>query len=136
MKYVKEPIGETVNSGDLILVKINLQSNIDNTYFMLEDPIASGYEPLLGRQEFEIADENYNDYHSNYYYNRWLYSSREFRDQKVSFFASKIPKGSYEFSYIIQAPIPGTYHIMPAQAFLMYYPEIRGNSDEKIVKIN
>jgi uncharacterized protein YfaS (alpha-2-macroglobulin family) len=136
MKYVKEPIAESVNSGDLILVKINLQSNIDNEYFMLEDPIASGYEPLLGNQEFEIADDKYNDYYSNYYYNRWLYSSKEFRDQKVSFFSSKIPKGNYEFSYIIQAQIPGTYHIMPAQAFLMYYPEVRGNSEEKIIKIN
>jgi alpha-2-macroglobulin len=134
MVYVKEPVGENVNSGDLIFVKINIKSNINNEYFILEDPIASGYEPIMGKQDYEIADEK--EFDSYYGYWNWFYTAKEFHDQKVAFFARNIYKGDYSYSYVIRAQIPGEYHIMPAQAYLMYYPEIRGNSEEKIVRVN
>jgi uncharacterized protein YfaS (alpha-2-macroglobulin family) len=33
-----------------------------------------------------------------------------------------------EFSYLIRAQIPGKVTVSPAQAYLMYYPEVNGNS--------
>jgi len=118
----------------LIFVKINIKSHIDNEYFIVEDPIASGYEPIMGKQDYSIAGEQ--DHDSYYGHWGWFYTAKEFRDQKVSFFSRNIHKGDFSYSYVIRAQIPGEYHIMPAQAFLMYYPEIRGNSDEKIVRVN
>ncbi len=50
------------------------------------------------------------------------------RDEKVAFFVTS-SQSKMEFSYIIKAQIPGEYKIMPAQGYLMYYPELSGFSD-------
>ena len=42
---------------------------------------------------------------------------------------------TYEFSYIVRAQIPGTYNIMPATGSLMYYPDVRGSSEELKLEI-
>ncbi|MDP2209564.1 MAG: hypothetical protein Q8K98_12460, partial [Bacteroidota bacterium] len=60
---------------------------------------------------------------------------REIRDEKTAFFARNISSGIHTFSYIARAEIPGQYHVMPAVGSLMYYPEVRGNSDEKKIEI-
>jgi hypothetical protein len=56
-------------------------------------------------------------------------------DEKVAFFARSINAGTYTFTYIVRAQIPGRYHVMPAVGSLMYYPEVRGNSDETMLTI-
>jgi len=130
--YIKEPLNGLINSGDLIFVDLKVNSNISNDYFILEDPIPSGCEPVVEDQKFKIENENTNIY-QNYRY--WYNTARDFRDQKVTFFARKIFKGEQNYSYIMRAQIPGEFHTLPAQAFLMYYPEVRGNSNEKIIRI-
>ena len=130
--YIKEPLNGYLNSGDLIYVDLKVHSNISNDYFILEDPIPSGCEPVVEDQKFKIENENTNIY-QNYRY--WYNTARDFRDQKVTFFARKIFKGEQNYSYIMRAHIPGEFHTLPAQAFLMYYPEVRGNSNEKIIRI-
>ena len=130
--YIKEPLNGYLNSGDLIYVDLKVHSNINNDYFILEDPIPSGCEPVVEDQKFKIENENTNIY-QNYRY--WYNTARDYRDQKVTFFARKIFKGEQNYSYIMRAHIPGEFHTLPAQAFLMYYPEVRGNSNEKIIRI-
>ena len=65
----------------------------------------------------------------------WWYADRDVRDEKVSFFSTRIEGQEYEFSYILRAQIPGSYAVMPAVGALMYYPEVRGNSGVVNVKI-
>ena len=56
-------------------------------------------------------------------------ADKEVRDNRVTFFATYLGKGEYEFSYIMQAQIPGDYIVNPAKGMLMYYPEVNGNSE-------
>lgn len=65
---------------------------------------------------------------------RWYFAEREYRDEKVAFFVTNSQK-KMEFSYIIKAQIPGEYKIMPAQGYLMYYPELNGFSDVINIKV-
>lgn len=58
---------------------------------------------------------------------RWHFAEREYRDEKVSFFVTQSQK-KMEFSYIMKAHSAGEYKIMPAQGYLMYYPELNGFS--------
>jgi uncharacterized protein YfaS (alpha-2-macroglobulin family) len=51
------------------------------------------------------------------------------------FFASFLDRGKHTFLYTLRAEKPGAYHAMPAQAGLMYQPEVRGTSSESRLTI-
>lgn len=132
--YRKKHFDGNVKSGDEILVKLKVYTKDDNNqYFMLEDELPSGIEVVKDDWAFTIEDENnYTGY--PYYYWRWWYADKEIRDDKVVFFATHLGKGEFEFSYIIQAQIPGEYTVNPAKGMLMYYPEFNGSTGK--IKLN
>lgn len=135
--YYKKLFKGTVKSGQDIFVKTTVESNSDNLdYFILEDMLPSGFEVVKDLDKYFIDGEN--DYQYNYHNDfipwRWHYADREYRDEKVAFFVTTCQK-KMEFSYIIKAQIPGDYKVMPAQGYLMYYPELNGFSDVVNIKV-
>jgi len=95
---------------------------------MLEDPLPPGCEVVQDESGYEIFGEpNYQREERGW--NFW-WASREVRDEKVAFFATGLSSGRHEFTYLLRCQIPGSYHVMPSLASLMYYPEVRGNSGE------
>jgi uncharacterized protein YfaS (alpha-2-macroglobulin family) len=134
--YRKKFFDGTVKSGEEILVKIKVSSKEqDNQYFMLEDPLPSGVEVIKDDWAYTIEDEN-NYIGYPYYHWRWWYADKEVRDNRVTFFATYISKGEYEFSYIMKAQVPGDYVVNPSRGMLMYYPEVNGSSDNLKLTIN
>lgn len=133
--YRKKYFSGSVKSGDEILVKLRVYSkNDDYQYFMLQDPLPSGVEVIKDDWAYNIEGENnYEGY--KYYFWRWWYADKEVRDNRVTFFATYISKGEYEFSYIMQAQIPGDYSVNPATGMLMYYPEVNGNTGSMNLEI-
>jgi uncharacterized protein YfaS (alpha-2-macroglobulin family) len=133
--YKKRYFDGLVKSGDEILVKVKVSTKENNMqYFMLEDPIPAGCEVIKDDWAYTIDEEK--DYSGwDYYYWRWWYADKDIRDNRVTFFATYLWGDSYEFSYIIRAQIPGTYNVIPATGMLMYYPEVRGSSEEISIRI-
>ncbi len=136
--YTKVPFDGEIKSGENILVKtyVNTFEN-DLQYFILEDMLPSGFEVVKDEQNFEIEGENDYKYYDDYYgYRpwRWFYADKEYRDEKVAFFVTNV-NDDMEFSYIIKAQMPGEYKVPAAQAYLMYYPEVGGNSPVIDVKV-
>lgn len=134
--YRKKLFDGNVKSGDEILVKIKVHSkDRDNQYFMLEDPLPSGVE--VNKDDWAFTIEGENDYAGYpYYYWRWWYADKEVRDNRVTFFATYMNKGEYEFSYIMRAQIPGEYSVNPTKGMLMYYPEVYGSTGITKLKIS
>ena len=128
--YQKIPLKGEAVSGENILVKtyVDTKDN-DLQYFILEDMLPSGFEVVKDDQNFEIEGENNYKYYGDLYYRpwRWFYADKEYRDEKVAFFVTNV-NHRMEFSYIIKAQMPGEYEVPAAQAYLMYYPEVGGNS--------
>ena len=130
--YTKNEIEGELKSGDELLVKTFVKTKSDNLqYFILEDMLPSGFEPIKDEKKYEIEGEN--NYHIYPDFRRfrpwpWFYADKEYRDQKVSFFVTNV-NTEMEFSYLMKAQIPGTVTVSPAQAYLMYYPEVKGNSE-------
>jgi uncharacterized protein YfaS (alpha-2-macroglobulin family) len=130
--YTKNVFDGALKSGDELLVKTFVETKSDNLqYFILEDMLPSGFEPIKDENKYEIDGEN----NYRFYYDfrpfrpwRWFYADKEYRDQKVSFFVTNVNR-QMEFSYLMKAQIPGTVIVSPSQAYLMYYPEVKGNSD-------
>lgn len=138
--YYKKKFNGTVTSGQDVFVKTFVESKSDNLdYFILEDMLPSGFEVVKDMDKYFIDGENsyqtYYDYYYDYMPWRWHYADREYRDEKVVFFVTSCQK-KMEFSYIIKAQIPGEYKIMPAQGYLMYYPELNGFSDVVNINVN
>jgi hypothetical protein len=140
LQYTKAPFNGTLRSGDEVLVKIAVSSSADYEYFMLEDPLLAGAEVIKDESGYNIIAESayrgpqQNGYEGESDYGHW-YAAKEIRDEKVAFFATRLPAGRHVFTYLFRAQIPGDYHVMPTIANLMYYPEYQGNGTEVRVKI-
>jgi alpha-2-macroglobulin len=116
-KYSRVAIASDVEikSGDLIEVELTVESKNDYEYVIIEDMKPAGYEPVEVRSGWNWTG---------------LQSYQEFRDEKVSFFAQRLPRGTHNLSYRVKAEIPGRFSALPARAEAMYAPELKGNSDE------
>jgi uncharacterized protein YfaS (alpha-2-macroglobulin family) len=122
--------------GDVIRVKITLVAPYDLHYLVVEDPLPAGCEavdrslqtttvvsedPVLERsQEPAVWGDGWG---------WWWFTHSEARDEKVALFADYVPRGTYQYTYLIRASVPGTFLTMPALAYEMYFPEVWGRSD-------
>jgi alpha-2-macroglobulin len=140
MLYVKEKFDGTITTSEDVFVKTFVESKYnDMEYFILEDMLPSGFEVVKDVQNYEIEGENeYRPYYDNYGWGRrpwiWNYADKEYRDEKVAFFVTYVSE-KMEFTYIMKAQIPGNYSVMPAQGYLMYYPELAGNTKDMKITV-
>jgi len=135
--YRKEKFDGKITSGKELFVKTFVETkSTEMEYFILEDMLPSGFEVVKDIDRYAIEGENNYHFYDSWGYRpwRWHYADREYRDEKVAFFVTSC-SNLMEFSYIIKAQIPGEYKIMPAQGYLMYYPELNGFSDLVNVKV-
>jgi len=120
--YRKVPLasGDELQSGDLILVELMLESKNDYTFLAFEDPKPAGAEPVALRSGVTYGE---------------AVANMELRDEKVVFFLSHLNQGRLKLEYRLRAEIPGKFHAMPTRGFAMYAPEIRASSDEMRLEI-
>jgi uncharacterized protein YfaS (alpha-2-macroglobulin family) len=117
--------------GEVLRVKITLVAPDDLHYLVLEDPLPAGAEAVdrslqttsVVSEEPQLASEG-----------RWgwgwqWFTHSEIRDEKVALFADYLPRGTYEYTYLLRASVPGEYLIPPTVAYEMYFPEVWGRSD-------
>src|SRR5262249_6024870 len=99
-------------SGDLGEGELEIDSKNDYEDLIFEDMKASGFEPLLVRSGY-TANE--------------LGAYVELRDEKVCFFVRHLARGKHSVSYRLRAEVPGRFSALPARAYAMYAPELKGN---------
>ncbi|MCM8526628.1 MAG: hypothetical protein NE327_08940, partial [Lentisphaeraceae bacterium] len=111
---------DTLKSGDLIEVELEIDSKNDYEYIVFEDLKASGFEAVDVRSG---------------YGNNGLHAYREMRNDRVAFFISSLPRGKHNIKYRLRAEIPGKFSALPAKVYANYAPELKGNSSEIKVSI-
>jgi uncharacterized protein YfaS (alpha-2-macroglobulin family) len=121
-KFVRTEIPNLgmVTSGDLIEIELEIDSKNDYEYVMFEDMKAAGTESVALQSGY-----NNND----------LGAYMELRDNRVTFFCSRIARGKHSVSYRLRAEFPGRFSALPARASAMYAPELKGNSNELKLRI-
>ncbi len=121
--------------GDVIRVKLTVVAPNDLHYLVVEDPLPAGCEALdtslkttasYAREEEEVWTGYRGQYWRPYW---WYFHQTELRDEKVAIFATYLSKGTYEYTYLIRASVPGRFLTMPTNAYEMYFPEVFGRSD-------
>jgi uncharacterized protein YfaS (alpha-2-macroglobulin family) len=122
--------------GDVIQVKLTIIAPNDLHYMVVEDPFPAGAEgvdqslkttSVVGEApELQRTDQR-NPWGGDYGW--WWFSHTELRDEKAVLFAKYLPRGTYEYTYLIRASLPGEYRVIPTTAYQMYFPETFGRSD-------
>ncbi len=117
LKYRREEIATDaqIKSGDLIEVELSIESKNDYEYVLIEDRKPAGFETVEVQSGWSYEG---------------LASYKEFRDEKVAFFAERLPRGTHNLRYRVKAEIPGRFSALPTKVEAMYAPELKGNSDE------
>ncbi|MDP6524673.1 MAG: MG2 domain-containing protein [Kiritimatiellia bacterium] len=110
---------DTLKSGDLVEIELEIASKNDYEYIVFEDMKAAGFEPVEVQSGY-----NGND----------MGAYVEFRDERVGFFVRSLARGNHSVSYRMRAEIPGRFSALPTKAHAMYAPELKANSDE--IKLN
>ncbi len=130
----------TARVGDVIKVKLTLVAPTDLYYVVVEDPLPAGFEGIdLSLKTTSVVGErpelrNVTAEEESYWYRRygwgwWWFSQTEMRDEKVVLFAEYLPRGTYEYTYLMRAGVPGEFLVLPTTGYQMYFPEVFGRSD-------
>jgi len=122
--YVKEPLAGPVMSGDEILVELSVTTDKPVKYFLLEDYYPAGCEAITDDKNYVISGDNLYTGDAN-----WWYAGKEYRDERIALSMDYLDKGTAIFKYILRAQNPGTFRVMPAEAYLMYFPGRSGHTD-------
>jgi uncharacterized protein YfaS (alpha-2-macroglobulin family) len=122
-EYERVPLkdGDSIESGELIEVRIAVDSKNDYSYLVFEDFKPAGMEAVALKSGGEYA------------HGTWMY--RELRDEKVVHFLCSLPQGTQVLTYQLRAEIPGTFRILPHRAHAMYAPRIKAISDSSSLGI-
>jgi uncharacterized protein YfaS (alpha-2-macroglobulin family) len=137
------PAVEGAQVGQVVRVKITLVAPNDLHYLVLEDPLPAGCEAIDRslettsvvsegpRSSLTTTTENVEQEQrwGRYGWGWWWFRHTEIRDEKVVLFADYLPQGTYEYTYLIRASVPGQFLTMPTTAYEMYFPEVWGRSD-------
>lgn len=136
-----QPITQ-IAAGQQVRVVLNITVPHDLTYAIIEDPLpagAEGIDPNLNTSasnfgsSTERVDESGDEFYG--YWGWWYFNSIEYRDEKVVFLADYLPAGSYQYTYHLQANIPGHYQVMPAHGYEEFFPEVNGRSTGLLFEI-
>ena len=115
---------QPVTVGDMILVTLYVKSLEGRMqYVLVSDPIPAGMK-ALDERNLSITGVSSSD---NYYDWNYWYSGRDIRDERVDLYAYSL-QGTQTMQYILRAQTPGRYTALPANASLMYDPEVMGQS--------
>ncbi len=131
---------DSAQVGDTIRVKLTLVAPNDLYYVVVEDPFPAGAEAVDVSLETTSAVGQAPELRSTdpwawWGWGWWWFSHTELRDEKAVLFASYLPAGTYEYTYLLRPGLAGEYKVMPSYAYEMYFPEVFGRGDGMLFTI-
>lgn len=133
------PVLTSARVGDQVVVRVTLVVPSDQYHVRLEDPFPAGMEPLdfslrttpsadpaavLPRAELLEGGWRW-----------WWFTNAELRDDRLVLFAEYLPAGTYQYTYRLQAALPGEYRVLPTRAWALYFPEVFGQAPGQVFRI-
>jgi len=140
LESAPENLIDAAQVGDVVQVKLTIVAPNDLHYVVVEDPLPAGCEALdqslkttsiVGQapELDRVGTDAANDW------GWWWFSNTEIHDDRVALFATYLPKGTYEYTYLMRASLPGEFRVMPPTGYEMYFPEVFGRGDGSLFTI-
>lgn len=132
--YRRVPIRGALQSGDYVLVTVNIKPKDAYRYLLVNDPLPAGFRVVEEDQAFRIEGMRprygWDFFGWNYYYD-----GRQIRDSQIDFYFGYLASPT-TFTYILRAETPGRYSALPSHAWLMYEPEVSGRTSDSTLTIS
>jgi len=128
------PAIDAAKIGENVRVRLTLVAPTALHYVTVNDPFPSGVEAVdtslkTAQQTADVngpASFGFGDADG---WGWWWFSHTELRDDHAALFATYLPAGTYEYTYVVRPSIVGQFKVMPANASETYFPEVFGRSD-------
>jgi uncharacterized protein YfaS (alpha-2-macroglobulin family) len=123
--------------GQLIKVTLTIIAPRYLLYLVVEDPIPAGAEIVdTSLKTVSVTYEQGGELKRKSEPVWWWYPTHaDKRDEKLVLFATYLSPGTYEYSYLIKAGLPGEFKVLPAVAYEMYFPHVFGRTGGMSFKI-
>jgi hypothetical protein len=133
---------ESTQVGDSLTARLTIVVPTDVYNFVVEDYIPAGTEILntnLKTSQLGEFEEPGPLYDPREPFSRgwgwWLFDPARIYDDRISWTASYLPAGTYDLTYTLVILLAGEYRILPAHAWMFYFPEVQGNNAGEIMEI-
>ncbi len=136
-----QPIS-SVQVGEAVTVRLTLVLPSDAYYLVVEDYIPAGAEILNTRlQTTQLGEygepgplyDPSDPFASGWGW--WMFSAAKVYDDHIAFTAEYLPAGTYELTYTLVILQAGAYQVLPARAWLFYFPEVQGTTAGAVFEI-
>ncbi len=121
--YECTPVTETLPSGTVVECEVVLETDRPREYVMITSPHAGGFEPAR-ETGFDVPGRT-----------PATEARKDARDDRTMFFVARLPAGTHTFRHTLRATHAGSFTALPAMAELMYFPDVRGNSNGELWQI-
>jgi len=105
-------------------------------YLLVEDYLPAGCEVLdmslktsqqaIEADEKGLVYDSKNPFASGWGW--WYFYPPQIYDEKISWSTEYLPAGTYELTYTLATTQRGEFQILPARAWQLYFPDVRGNN--------
>ncbi len=133
--YVREPIGDQpIHAGDVIQMRVAIDSPITIPYVMVESALPSGGEVITKYMSVIDKGELKPDYrwdHSNH----WWWDHQDVLDDRMGFFVGNMQPGKSVVDALIRMERPGEFGVNPVTLETMYSKQVRGYSTIDRLKV-
>jgi uncharacterized protein YfaS (alpha-2-macroglobulin family) len=130
-----------IRAGAKVRVRLTMVADAQRTSVALVDPLPAGLEPVnpalavSGTTPPEEGDDGPIPVDCCWFWGWNWFEHQNLRDDRVEAFASYLPGGTYEYTYIARATTPGDFVVPPTKAEEMYAPEVFGRSSSDRVVV-
>jgi uncharacterized protein YfaS (alpha-2-macroglobulin family) len=115
------PIRGSVPAGSIIRCRLKIHAQPGFSYAIITDPIPAGAEPSArGDVDAEWSE--------------W-YSATDVHDDRVVFFARRLPPGNHVIEYYLRAQTPGTFTALPARMEPMYEDRLAARTGTTVLTV-
>lgn len=117
--------------GEQVAVRLTLIVPQTRTYVRLEIPHPAGFVPADMVTGVITGGVSY----QNLSWWTMPFEQCEALDERVVLFASEVPAGTYQVTYVLRAVTPGVYGVLPAIVSEIYFPEVWGRSAGDVIRV-
>jgi uncharacterized protein YfaS (alpha-2-macroglobulin family) len=128
----------SIGAGQRVRVELSITTPNDRSYVRVEDPLPAGAEavdPGLLTSASGLGGTIERDDYRFGYWGWWYFNRIEYRDDRVVFLSTFLPAGTYQYTYFLETPIPGSYQLRPTVAYEEFFPDVFGRGDGMLFTI-
>lgn len=122
--------GDVLRAGELVMMRVEVDAPSSYPYVLLEAPLPSGAE--VQDNTLRILDEKGKEEPAARL--NW-YTHKDCLDDKIAFFAERLPAGKNSFTAFLRLEMPGVFNVIPANLETMYSNKVRAHSKASLLKV-